>query len=716
MSHPAADGLSESVRAFMRENPVPASFLSSLPTSPLPGGSEEKKTLGRSMCQSPKCSAAKTPLGDQRVECKICTAFFHADCATQACPICGAVVQDGRADFFSDDAPLFADPTGRMWAAESSGSSRRVTPVSFCNEDTEAPVYVHEDKVFIQLDDGSHRWLQASDDEILDTFELEWADGRLRVWGTGEPPSVRDKGMLLVDGVPWTYIDPENTLVSDPRGRIRHVGFHGSLQEVRLSGVSADVVATQTSGELYVTVDGARRWLAGGGRSRLTSDMVTCAFGELLLRDDDSFVRFPVPEKKALPVPEKKALPVPEKKAHPEEPLSVPSSEDPTPWEAAEIGDWGPLERQTIYLGAHGTRAAPDTFVPEGMTALFYADLDMALPQVYAQLALSGRFDPRRAGPDHEYGAGERIPNYLLTQISDAEQAMLRQGSLVPEEQWIFVGGGVIPDNIPLCTSPFTCWPDTSAPPPPEHHRDCRGLLATVRAREIYLTACRNWPGSTAVTSHVAGDRELPDVLVKFSDEIAAEIISSPDKGIPRFLALPPVSRSMILSSSVALAEYFDSLAKTVKPDQYRKMWATWENRAEENRVLEEFQSALAGLKLLQVNVRKIKAHGQERKLLRSLRKEIENGTRAAGELLAFVDLSSGWPKRWIRPGVPQGKARSAVFQSIMGNALQRAEELELFDARKETTDRQINSIRRALESMRDAARGVTQYAARQDK
>ncbi|MEU6284024.1 putative adhesin [Streptomyces sp. NPDC047028] len=575
--------------------------------------------------------------------------------------------------------------------------------MTFRNGDDDAPVDVHEGKVFIRLADGSSRWLQAGDGEILDTLNVEWVDGRLRVWETETSPLVREKPMLLIDGIPQTYIDPDNTLVVDPRGRIHYLDFGGMLQQVRLGGIPADIIAFQSTGELYLEVDGVRRWLEGGGRPRLTAEMLTCAFGELLLRADRSFVHFPKP-------------PEPEKKAHPEAPSSGASGDVPAPWEAAEIGGWGPLEAQTLYLGAHGARIPPDTFVPEGMTALFYADLDMAMPQVYSQLALSGRFDPRKAGADHAYGAGDRIPNYLLTRISDAEQVMLRQGSLVPEEQWIFVGDGVIPDRVTLCTSPDACWPDTGAPPPPEHHRGCRGLLGMMRVHEIYLTACRNWPGNPAVTSHVAGDQELPKILLQFKKELIDAINTSPDEGIPRFLTLPPVSRSMILSASPELAEYFDSLVKSKSPSQYQKIWAKWENRADELRLVEEFQSSLNRLKRSLADIKKIKGEGEEKKRLRFVRKEMEKGVKAADEILAYIALRSAtpWWRRWIQPGVPQGSTRSAAFQNIMRNALQGVEDLDSAEAREVTTGKQIHSMRRDIGLMREAAQGLTRHAARQ--
>jgi hypothetical protein len=157
----------------------------------------------------------------------------------------------------------------------------------------------------------------------------------------------------------------------------------------------------------------------------------------------------------------------------------------------------------TTIVWGHGSRSrgAEKTFVPDGTTIKWYADLDQNLLTRNGFLALSsGDFGAPTDSQGPGSGTSVEVFNYeVFEDLAKRDQvAILHRG----DSDLKFVGAEV--PQGPLCSTPAECRKAGK--------HDCGGLLGTVHDTEIVILVCRGLPGGNTATAAFGSDPVTKDI------------------------------------------------------------------------------------------------------------------------------------------------------------------------------------------------------------
>jgi putative adhesin Stv-like protein len=183
----------------------------------------------------------------------------------------------------------------------------------------------------------------------------------------------------------------------------------------------------------------------------------------------------------------------------------------------------------TTIVWGHGSRGRGEekTFVPDGTTVKWYADLDQNLLTRNGFLALSsGDFGAPNDSQGPGKGTDVLVYNYVVSEdlAKRDKVAILHRGSSALQ----FVGAEVA--QGPLCPTPVVC--RTAGV------HSCSGLLGTVKDSEIVILVCRGLPGGNAGTEAFGSDDVTSDIGKEFKewfDQWVKRVLADPDGAMGDF-------------------------------------------------------------------------------------------------------------------------------------------------------------------------------------
>jgi Putative adhesin Stv domain len=200
------------------------------------------------------------------------------------------------------------------------------------------------------------------------------------------------------------------------------------------------------------------------------------------------------------------------------------------------------------FILGHGVRydGAEPTFVPQGRTISFYAEVDQRVLRVNGLAALShGAIQPTQTltGPS-------QVPNYALRAFGDAAIAEhLASISSASGGRPYFVGKDLEAPCY-LCTQPDAC-PQTY----PKHAGTCNGIFTLITEPDILSIACRSVEGAEdkQSTYELGGSLDLHHEMAAEARRLVDWLRTEPKAAIGYWETLTQASQSLLVHMNAEL-------------------------------------------------------------------------------------------------------------------------------------------------------------------